>query len=193
MIGHGTPVSSILVVVPEIIVHAVVVLGLANYIMGNVTLGSNVALRRMLLSDRRNSLSEEQHDEPEKQKMLDEFASATVYHRKHAIRVLKNQRQVQNHLKRKGKTYKAIDSGEVVQVLEQIWKIYGHIFSKRLQPFLPEAIKVLERCKEIEISQEVKVLLLKISSAGIDRCLRPVRIKSPYGLSTAKLGSLLKI
>ncbi len=147
----------------------------------------------MLLSDRRNSLSEEQHDEPEKQKMLDEFTSATVYHRKHAIRVLKNQRQVQNHLKRKGKTYKAIDSGEVVQVLEQIWKIYGHICSKRLQPFLPEAIKVLERCKEIEISQEVKVLLLKISSAGIDRCLRPVRIKSPYGLSTTKLGSLLKI
>lgn len=30
----------------------------------------------------------------EKQKMLDEFTSATGYHRKHAIRVLKNQRQV---------------------------------------------------------------------------------------------------
>lgn len=94
-------------------------------------------------------------------------------------------------LKRKGKTYKAIDSGEVVQVLEQIWEIYGHTCSKRLQSFLPKAIKVLERCKEIEISQEVKVLLLKISS--IDRCLRPVRIKSPYGLSTTKPGSLLKI
>ena len=30
----------------------------------------------------------------EKQKMLDEFTSVTGYHRKHAIRVLKNQVQV---------------------------------------------------------------------------------------------------
>ena len=41
----------------------------------------------------------------EKQKILDEFTSATGYHRKHAIRILKNQVQVQNHLKRKTKTY----------------------------------------------------------------------------------------
>jgi len=128
----------------------------------------------------------------EKQKILDEFTSATGYHRKHAIRVLKNKVQVQKHLKRKIKTYKTIYRGEVVQVLEQIWEIYGRICSKRLRPFLPEAIRVLERCKEIKISKDTKELLLKISSASIDRCLRPVRIKSPHGLSTTKPGSLLK-
>jgi hypothetical protein len=130
----------------------------------------------MLLSDRRISLSEEPHDEPEKQarivrssatqipeskklekqKMLDEFTSATGYHRKHAIRVLKNQVQVQNHLKGKTKTYKTIYRGEVVQALEQIWEICGQICSKRLQPYLPEAIKVLERCKEINITKDTK-------------------------------------
>jgi hypothetical protein len=128
----------------------------------------------------------------EKQKMLDEFTSATGYHRKYAIRVLKTQVQVQNHLKGKTKAYKTIYRGEVVQALEQIWEIYGHICSKRLQPFLPEAIKVLERCQEIEFSKDTKELLLKISSASIDRCLRPIRIKSPHGLSTTKPGSLLK-
>ena len=128
----------------------------------------------------------------EKQKMLDEFTAATGYHRKHAIRVLKNQSQVQKHHNRKTKTYKTIYRGEVVQALEQIWEIYGQICSKRLQPFLPEAIKVLERCKEIEFSKNTKELLLKISSASIDRCLRPVRIKTPHGLSTTKPGSLLK-
>ncbi len=128
----------------------------------------------------------------EKQKMLDEFTSATGYHRKHAIRVLKNQVQAQNWLKRKTKTYKTIYGGEVVQVLEQIWEIYGQICSKRLQPFLPEGIRVLERCQEIELSEETKALLLKISSASIDRCLRAVRIKLPHGLSTTKPGSLLK-
>ena len=128
----------------------------------------------------------------EKQKILDEFTSATGYHRKHAIRVLRNQRQVQKHLKRKKKTYKRLYDGEVVQALEQIWEIYGQICSKRLQPILPEAIKVLERCQEIELSEETKELLLKISSASIDRYLRPSRCKSQRGLSTTKPGSLLK-
>ena len=128
----------------------------------------------------------------EKQKMLDEFSSATGYHRKHAIRILKNKIRVQNRLKGKTKTYQAIYRGEVVQALEQIWEIYGQICSKRLQPFLPEAIRILERCQEIELPKATKDLLLKISSASIDRCLRPVRIKSPHGLSTTKPGSLLK-
>jgi hypothetical protein len=126
----------------------------------------------------------------EKQKILDEFTCATGYHRKHAIRVLKNQRQKCQKRKRTG--YKTIYGGEVVQALEQIWEIYGRICSKRLQPFLPEAIRVLERCQEIELSQDTKDLLLKISSASIDRCLRAVRLKSPHGISTTKPGSLLK-
>ena len=128
----------------------------------------------------------------EKQKMLDEFTLVTGYHRKHAIRILKNQIQVQNRFKRKPKTYKVMYRGEVVQALEQIWEIYGHLCSKRLQPFLPEAIQVLERCQEIELCKDTKALLLKISSASIDRCLRPIRHKSLHGLSTTKPGSLLK-
>ena len=100
----------------------------------------------------------------EKQKMLDEFTSTTGYHQKHAIRVLKNQVQVQNRLRGKNKTCKTIYHGEVVEALEQTWEIYGQICSKRLQPFLPETIKVLERCKEIEIAKDTKELLLKIGS-----------------------------
>lgn len=128
----------------------------------------------------------------EKQKILDEFTAATGYHRKHAIRILKNQVQVQNQLKWKTKTYKTIYAGEVVKALEQIWEIYGRICSKRLQPFLPEALKVLERCQEIELTKDTKDLLLKISSASMDRCLRPVRLQAPHGVSTTKPGSLLK-
>lgn len=66
----------------------------------------------------------------EKQKMLDEFTAATGYHRKYAIRALKN--RVQKRFNKKTKGYKAIYRGEVVQALEQIWEIYGRICSKRL-------------------------------------------------------------
>jgi hypothetical protein len=126
----------------------------------------------------------------EKQKILDEFTCATGYHRKHAIRVLKNQFPKGSRRRRAG--YKTMYRGEVVQALEQIWEIYGRICSKRLQPFLAEGIRVLERCHEMELSEETKTLLLKISSASIDRCLRAIRIQSPHGMSTTKPGSLLK-
>jgi len=128
----------------------------------------------------------------EKQKILDEFTAATGYHRKHAIRVLKNKLQIHNRLKGKNKPYPRLYGSEVVQALEQIWEIYGHICSKRLQPFLPEAIRILERCQEIELSKDTKELLLQISSASIDRCLRSIRLQTPHGLSTTKPGSLLK-
>ena len=128
----------------------------------------------------------------EKQKILDEFTSATGYHRKHAIRVLRNKVQVHNRLTGKTKTYKSLYHGEVVQALEKIWEIYGHICSKRLQPFLPEGIRVLERCQELKLSEETKALLLKISSASIDRCLRSIRLQTSHGLSTTKPGSRLK-
>jgi len=126
----------------------------------------------------------------EKQKILDEFTCATGYHRKYAIRVLKNRVPTRQRRKRTG--YQMIYRGEVVQVLEQIWEIYGHICSKRLQPFLPEAIRVLERCQEINLSNDTKDLLWKISSASIDRCLGPIRSKTTHGVSTTKPGSLLK-
>lgn len=94
------------------------------------------------------------------------------------IRVLKNQEKVQNH--QKGKTRLCHYLGQVVKILEQIREICRQICSKRLPPNLPEAIKVLERSKEINITKETKQLLLKNSSATADRCLRPVRLQTPH-------------
>lgn len=125
-----------------------------------------------------------------KQQILDEFIATTGYHRKYAIRVLKHGPKPKGLKKPgRGKIYK----GEVVQALEKIWGIYGRICSKRLQPFLPEAVTVLERCKELVLPEEIKTLLLGMSSATIDRCLKKARFSQPrHGLSTTKPGSILK-
>jgi len=81
----------------------------------------------------------------------------------------------------------------VVEELEKIWEIYGRICSKRLQPFLPEGVQILERCNELSLSPEIKQLLLSMSRATIDRCLKKARFIHPqHGLSTTKPGSLLK-
>jgi hypothetical protein len=126
----------------------------------------------------------------EKHKILDEFIETTGYHRKYAIRVL-NHGPKHKGVKKPGRRKKY--QGEVVQALENIWEIYGRICSKRLHPFLPEGVQILERCKELHLSPEIKHLLLDMSRATIDRCLKKARFSHPqHGLSTTKPGSLLK-
>jgi hypothetical protein len=49
------------------------------------------------------------------------------------------------------------------------------ICSKRLHSYLPEGIKVLERCRELQLEPEPRSLLLQISRSSIDRYLTPVR------------------
>jgi len=81
----------------------------------------------------------------------------------------------------------------VVNALEQIWEIYGRICSKRLHSFLSEGGLVLERCHELSLPPEVKQLLLSMSRATTDRCLKKTRFThSQHGLSTTKPGSPLK-
>ncbi len=125
-----------------------------------------------------------------KQQILDEFIATTGYHRKYAIRVLKHGPKPPGW-KKPGR--RKIYQGEVVPALEKTWEIYGRICSKRLQPFLPEGVAVLERCQEINLDPETKRLLLSMSRATIDRCLKKARFTHPqHGLSTTKPGSLLK-
>ena len=125
----------------------------------------------------------------EKKIMLDEFVAATGYHRKYATRILKHGRP--RHTGKKHGLPK-VYQGEVVIALEQIWEICGRICSKRLHPFLPEMVKVLERCGELHLVPQTKALLLRMSRSTIDRCLGPARFEHPHGLSTTKPGSLLK-
>jgi hypothetical protein len=125
-----------------------------------------------------------------KTQILDEFIATTGYHRKYALRVLKHGPKPKG-LKKQGR--QKIYQGEVVQALEQIWEIYGRICSKRLHPFLSEGVTVLERCHELSLAPEVKQLLLSMSRATIDRCLKKARFIHPqHGISTTTPGTLLK-
>jgi hypothetical protein len=126
----------------------------------------------------------------EKQQILDELIATTGYHRKHAIRVLRHGSKPKG-LKKAGR--KKVYQGEVVEALEQIWEICGRICSKRLHPFLPEIVTILERHKELILSPDIKTLLLSMSRATIDRCLKKARFNEPrHGISTTKPGTLLK-
>jgi hypothetical protein len=125
----------------------------------------------------------------EKTRMLDEFVVTTGYSRKYANSLLKNGIN-RKHKKKAGRKKKY--QGEVIAVLEKVWKICGRICSRRLHPFLPEIVEVLERLGELDLSEETKTLLLSMSRATIDRCLSKARYEHKKGLSTTKPGTLLK-
>ena len=124
-----------------------------------------------------------------KMRILDEFVAATGYHRKHAIRKLRSGIP-ECHRERRGRqrTY----TGEVVRALAEVWHICGCICGKRLQPFVPEMVTVLERHNELVLDPETKALLLRMSASTIDRRLAPFRQQRGRGLSTTKPGTLLK-
>jgi len=91
---------------------------------------------------------------------------------------------------RKAKECKTVNQEEAVAALMTIWEVCGRIGSRRLKPFLPEIIGVLERHQELILTPEAKTLLLNMSQATIDRRLKGSRSMEKDRLSSTKPGSL---
>jgi hypothetical protein len=118
---------------------------------------------------------------------LDEFLAATGYARKYAIRLLAQPVVPPAPIRRPREPR----YGPVVrEALRIAWTAANEICTKRLVPFLPELVPVLERHGHLELTPEVRTLLLALSPATADRLLRPLR--QPHGLSTTRRGRLLK-
>jgi hypothetical protein len=125
----------------------------------------------------------------EKGKMLDEFTLVTGLHRKAAIRML-NRHRLTEARRRRGRpaTYQ-----DVIEPLKAVWEASDRLCSKRLQPFLPEMVKILRQHGEQQIEASVERQLCRMSPSTIDRLLRPCRkLGGRRGLSTTRPGSLLK-
>ncbi len=121
--------------------------------------------------------------------MLDEFTQVTGLHRKAAIRLLCRPCQPRIS-KRCGRpaTYR-----DVMPPLRAIWEASDRLCSKRLQPFLPEMIRVLRQHGEQQLDAAKEAQLCRISPSTIDRLLRPCRkLGGRRSLSTTKPGNLLK-
>lgn len=85
-------------------------------------------------------------------------------------------------------------SHDVFLKLKKIWAIFDFICSKRLAPFMEEAVEKLEACGEIDLTDKVREKLTKVSASTIDRLLKPVkdRYRIGKGRKGTKPGTLLK-
>jgi hypothetical protein len=125
----------------------------------------------------------------EKGKMLDEFTQVTGLHRKAAIRLINRPGQP-GAGKRRGHPAMYQD---VLQPLIAIWEASDRLCSKRLQPFLPEMIRVLRQHGEQQLDASKEAQLCRMSPSTIDRLLRPRRqVGGRRSLSTTRPGNLLK-
>jgi len=107
----------------------------------------------------------------EKQRILDEFCHVTGYHRKSAIGLLRHPPKGAGKHRGRPKKY----GPDLVPALGVTWEATDRICSKRLAPFLPELIPVLEHHQELELAPCIRTKLLTVSASTIDRLPAPLR------------------
>ncbi len=127
----------------------------------------------------------------QKSLILDEFVAATGYVRKYAIRLLTRPPLL---APARIERPRAPRYGPAVQAaLETAWAATNFIGAKRLVPFLPKLVPILERHGYLSLTDDVREQLLTLSPATADRLLQRARTAGqPQGVSTTKAGTLLK-
>lgn len=113
----------------------------------------------------------------EKSRILDEFCAVNSYNRKHAIRILNS--IIKPRTKRPGPVSK-YDRLDVLKALRELWKLMNEMCSKKMK------VAFMDWLPFYETSDEVKILLMQMSSSTIDRLLRSHRSPMMKGLSTTK-------
>ena len=108
-----------------------------------------------------------------KGRILDEFCQTTEYNRKAAIRLLGRGPMSQRRHGGGRPSY----GPEVREVLRRLWETADRICGKRLQPFLPELLQMLERAGELTLAPQVQAQVTGLSAATIDRLLASARLK----------------
>jgi len=108
----------------------------------------------------------------ERGRMLDEFAVSTGHHRKHAMRLLRAGMSGRGSgLRPEHRMYDQATRAALIV----IWEASDRICGKRLRPLAPILVAAMERHGRLQLAPEVRVGLLAMSAATIDRALGEVR------------------
>ena len=123
----------------------------------------------------------------DKQKILDEFTEVTGFHRKHAIRALR-QRSKQAAKPVRSRLY----DEAIVQALTIVWEAADRICGKRLKPAIPILLEAMERHGHLALAPEIRERVLNVSAATIDRLLASARTASRQGRRRSTINTPLR-
>jgi hypothetical protein len=111
-------------------------------------------------------------DRREKKRILDEIVAVTGFHRKHAMRLL---RQESGGRRRDPRPQRRLYDDAVREALIVIWEASDRICGKRLRSLAPLLVDAMERHGHLRLEREVRDRLLTMSAATIDRALREAK------------------
>jgi len=121
----------------------------------------------------------------EKGRILDEFCAVCGYSRKAAIRQLKIGPRP-NGARSRGRKPKY--TGEVLEVLKDIWHLSGKLCARRLKEAIPEWLEFYLR-RPNHLKKDQIDMILEMSVSTIDRKLKVVRSREKKGKSTTRKSS----
>ena len=104
----------------------------------------------------------------EKSKILDAFIAATNLNRKYAISLLNAKPLKDMTVKKRGRKPKY--GTEVQKALKTLWYAANRICSKRLAPFIPELVEVLEQHGHLCLTPEIRSKIVEMSAAPLTAC-----------------------
>jgi hypothetical protein len=123
----------------------------------------------------------------EKTAILNIFVSQTGYERKYVIRLLANggktilmRKSVRFAAAQAGgsrRVYEKVYDSAVLDALTAVWKAFNYQCGKLLPPFLRVNIDSIAREPKFAVSDAVRLKLVRISAAAIDRILRKEKAK----------------
>ncbi|MFL9869986.1 transposase family protein [Paraburkholderia fungorum] len=105
-------------------------------------------------------------------RILDEFVALTGYHRKHAIRLLREQPGATKGTRERNRLY----DEAVRQALTVLWEAADRVCGKRLNALIPKLVDAMERHGHLDLDPVIKAKLLQVSAATIDRLLANARL-----------------
>jgi hypothetical protein len=107
-------------------------------------------------------------------RILDEFVALTGYHRKHAIRLL---REKPGAAAKGTHERNRLYDEAVRQALTMLWEAADRVCGKRLKALIPKLVDAMERHGHLDLDPVIKAKLLEVSAATIDRMLANARLQ----------------
>lgn len=131
-------------------------------------------------------------DRKTKKRILDELCEFVGYHRKHAIALLSRSSNAHHKSKKHKRGRKKIYYPDTLLApLKQIWFATDQMCGRRLKSVMPLWLPFYDSTYGT-LNNDVKLQLLSMGSATIDRLLKPTRAQYPKRIGGTKPGSLLK-
>jgi hypothetical protein len=117
----------------------------------------------------------------EKGRILDELCATTGWHRKHAVRALRQRETVMPGEVEASRERRRRYGATIKDALTALWEASDRVCGKRLKVMIPTLLPALERNGRLTLDGSDRARVLAISAATIDRLLGDVRAAASGG------------